>query len=210
MQKKVIIFDMDGVLFDTTAVATRHLSFAFPDITDEIQKELLTGNFHEEISKLSLKRRVETDEEKEERKVRYAKEKAESAMYDGIHELLHKLHNEGYIIALNTSAYERNCLPLLENVGITHMFDFLGTADISKSKVEKFQIIKDKYGVNQKDVIFITDTLGDLREADIAGVPTVAVTWGAHSETYFYRETHNNLLKVISSVSELEDFIANY
>lgn len=210
MQKKVIIFDMDGVLFDTIALASRHMFFTFPDITDEIQKELLTGNFHEELDKLSLKRREETDEEKQERKLLYAKEKAKSAMYEGIKELLHKLHNAGYLIALNTSAYERNCLPLLENSGIIHMFDFLGTADISKSKVDKFQIIKDKYAVNQKDILFITDTLGDLREADIAGVPTVAVTWGAHSETYFYRETHNNLLKVISSVSELEDFIANY
>lgn len=201
---------MDGVLFDTIALASRHMFFTFPDITDEIQKELLTGNFHEELDKLSLKRREETDEEKQTRKLNYAKEKSESLMYEGIKELLNKLHNEGHTIALNTSAYERNCLPLLENSGITHMFDFLGTADISKSKVEKFQIIKDKYGVNQKDVLFITDTLGDIREADIAGVPTVAVTWGAHNESYFLRETHYNLLKIVSSVSELEDFIENY
>ena len=66
------------------------------------------------------------------------------------------------------------------------MFDFLGTAEISKNKVEKFKILKEKYGIREEEMLFITDTLGDLRESSEAGVPTVAVTWGAHKREHFY------------------------
>lgn len=210
MKNKIIIFDMDGVLFDTTKIAQEHLFASFPGLTEEIQKELLVGNFHEEIKNLKIKRIEEDDEAMENRKRIYAEKKADALMYTGTREMLFTLHKEGFVLILNTSAYERNCFPLLEKSEVKDLFDFLGTAEISKSKVEKFNLIKDKYQADLKDMLFITDTLGDIREADIAGVPTVAVTWGAHNENYFNREPHENLLKIIFSVEELEDFIVNY
>lgn len=201
---------MDGVLFDTTKIAQEHLFASFPGLTEEMQKELLVGNFHEEIKNLPIKRIEEDEEAQENRKRIYAEKKANALMYDGTREMLLSLHQDGFILGLNTSAYERNCFPLLEKAEIKKVFDFLGTAEISKSKVEKFNIIKDKYNADFKDMLFITDTLGDIREADLAGVPTVAVTWGAHNENYFNREPHVNLLKIIYSVTELEDFIKNF
>lgn len=210
MSKKVIVFDLDGVIFDSTAIAKEHLLKSFPDMTDQIHKEILTGNFHEEIRKLNLRRVEETNEEKEKRKIWYSEQKAKSPVYEGMKELLGKLHSEGYIIVLNTSAYNRNCLPMLEGAGIENLFDFLCTAEISKSKTEKFQIIRDKYQVEQSKMLFVTDTLGDIREADVAGIPTVAVTWGAHDHSYFNREPHKNLLKIIDSVQELQSFIENH
>lgn len=201
---------MDGVLFDTNEIASRHMSLRFPGISEETKLELLTGNFHEELEKLSLERVQESEEEKLERQVRYVQEKSQAPMYDGMKELLKKLHAEGYFICLNTSAWERNTLPLLDRVGIISLFDFLGTAEVSKSKLEKFKIIKDKYEADLKDMLFITDTSGDIREANSAGVSTVAVTWGAHDESYFTREPYEHLLKIIHSVPELESFIENY
>jgi len=210
MKNKIIIFDMDGVLFDTNEIASRHMSLRFPGISEETKLELLTGNFHQELEKLSLERAQESEEQKLERQVRYVKEKSEAPMYDGMKELLEGLHQDGYTIALNTSAWERNCFPLLERAGLVDLFDFLGTAEVSKSKEEKFNILKDRYQSDIKDMLFVTDTLGDVREADAAGVSTVAVTWGAHNESYFHRETHQNLKKIVSSVAELERFIREY
>lgn len=210
MKNKLIIFDMDGVLFDTSEIARNHLMNLYPDATEEILLEILTGNFHEELKNTTLVKKVETEEEKEDRKRNYYASKANALMYDGMKDLLVKLNDEGYLLALNTSAYEITTFPLLEKAGVKDLFDFLGTAEISKSKVEKFNIIKDKYKADLKDMLFITDTLGDIREADIAGVPTVAVIWGAHNENYFNREPHVNLLKIVYSVAELEDFIKNF
>ncbi len=56
----------------------------------------------------------------------------------------------------------------------------------------------------------MTDTLGDVREADIAGIPTIAVTYGAHNRSYFEREKHENLIAIVDTVKELEKTINNY
>lgn len=207
MNRKIIIFDMDGVLFDSEAVAVQSLMYQYPGMTKEMQKEVLTGNFHEEIAKITILKIEETEEEKSDRQRKYAEDKAKSPMYDGIKELLTNLHKDGYTIAMNTSALDRNCIPLIEGAGITNFFDFIATAELSRSKVEKFKIIKNKYGVEESNMLFVTDTLGDIREADLAGVPTVAVTWGAHDRSYFSREPHDNLIGIVDTVSELEAFI---
>jgi phosphoglycolate phosphatase len=208
----ILIFDFDGVIFDTTAMAEEYLRSQYPNMTTEIQKELLVGNFHEELQKYrsTLEPRIETKEQKEARQSSYAEVKLNAEMYDGVHELLLELHKKGYILVLNTSAMERNCLPMLTRAGIEHVFDFVATAETSKSKVDKFKIIEQKYAVNPEDMLFITDTLGDVREADIAGVPTVAVTWGAHDHTFFNREPHQNLKAIVDSVEELKGFIYTY
>jgi phosphoglycolate phosphatase len=206
--KKLIIFDLDGVLLDSEQVATESLLEQYPMLTPQDQKELLAGNYHEEIAKIrELHGKIIDEEEREIRRANYAAKKLGAPMFDGAVELLQDLHALKYIIALNTSAAERNSLPLLEKNGILHLFDFLGTAEISKSKVEKFKIIEDKYNLTNKETIFVTDTLGDLREADIAGVPTVCVTWGAHDHTYFGREPHKNLLKIVDTMAELKEIL---
>lgn len=207
MKKKVIIFYLDGVIFNSIEIAEKFLSLSFPGLTPQMQKELLVGNFHEGLKSMKHLQVEETQEEKEFRLSNYSKEKSEAPIYAGIKEMLVKLHSNGHIIALNTSAYSNNCLPLLQKTEIGQVFDFIGTAEVSKNKIDKFKIIKEKYGVENDEMLFVTDTLGDLREADVAGVPTVCVTWGAHDETYFLREPHENLSKIVHSVSELESFI---
>jgi phosphoglycolate phosphatase-like HAD superfamily hydrolase len=71
-------------------------------------------------------------------------------------------------------------------------------------------MIEKKYNLSNKDFLFITDTLGDIREADIANIPTVAVTWGQHDRSYFTREEHKNLIGIVDSFEQLKDFIFNY
>jgi len=207
--KKVIVFDMDGVLFDTTEVASKYMTEQFPDMPAEIQKELLSGNFHEQIQKYkaTLPPSTETDEAREVRQAAYAERKLQCSMYDGMHDLVTALHADGYTIAMNTSALERNCVPMIQKAGLSEAFDFIATHEVAKSKVDKFTIMAERYGVESKDMLFITDTLGDIREAEIAGVPTIAVTWGAHDTSYFTREPHTNLVAIVDTVEELESWI---
>ncbi len=210
MKLKIIIFDMDGVLFDTKSVLEKFLLHLYPSLTLKSLKELLSGNFHEEIKKILHLKREETTEEATSRKLRYAEEKSQAPLYKGAQELLTELRTAGFILTLNTSAMNVNCLPLLERAHVTHFFAWLGTGDVSYSKVAKFQLIAEKYKVEAKDMLFVTDTLGDIREADSAGVPTVAVTWGAHDESYFSREQHDNLVTIVHTFAELRDFIKRW
>lgn len=209
MKKKVIIFDFDGVLFDSPKLVNDFFLYSYPTMTQEVMNEILCGNFHEELTKFKLtnKPREETPEEKKIRVDAYTAAKQRIPLYKGIQEMLNRLHDVGYILVVNTSALEKNCLPLLEYSKITNLFDFVVTKETSTSKTEKFKIIMQKYNIKEQEMFFITDTLGDVREAEVANVPTVAVTWGAHNKSYFTREPHDNLVAIVDSASELEEFI---
>jgi HAD superfamily hydrolase (TIGR01509 family) len=208
--KKIIVFDLDGVLFDSIDSIEKNMHDMYPGFTKEIFQELACGNFHEEIKKFPIQKKQETEEETAKRELSYSKTKSKVPMYTGSKELLEELHQNGHILVLNTSTFNYNCLPLLERSNIISLFDFLATADVSKSKVDKFKMIEKKYNLSNKDFLFITDTLGDIREADIANIPTVAVTWGQHDRSYFIREEHKNLIGIVDSFEQLKDFIFKY
>jgi phosphoglycolate phosphatase len=209
-KKKILIFDMDGVLFDTIPFAKKIFMERHPGVAEEIYNELHSGNFHEEASKYLHLQIKETEEEKNKFYLDYSDRKSKSNIFQGIKELLEELHSSGYLLAMNTNAYERNCLPLLENSGIRGLFDFIAAVEASKDKVEKFKLIGKKYNADPNQLLFITDALGDVRDADSAGVPTVAVTWGVHDKKYFEREKHSNLVAIIDTVEDLGNFIKKY
>ncbi len=207
MNKKILIFDMDGVLFDTIPYAEKITLESYPGMTSAMYKELHSGNYHEELKKHASLKKVITEGEEMERRLAYAEKKKNAPLFEGIQDLLNELHSLGHILILNTNAFEANCLPLLEKAGIASLFDMIATAELSKSKVEKFTLITEKYHVHASDTLFITDALGDVKEAKTAGVPTVAVTWGVHDQTFFNREQHPHLVGVMNTVKELRDFL---
>ena len=108
--QKIIVFDMDGVLFDSTHFAQEEMCRLYPGLTSEIMKEMNCGNWHEEVKKLTIPRIEETKEEVEQGRVAYAEKKSNAPIFDGVVNLLDKFHKAGYKIILNTSVSARNCL----------------------------------------------------------------------------------------------------
>lgn len=68
------------------------------------------------------------------------------------------------------------------------------------SKIIKINSILKKYNIEPNDTVFITDTLGDIKEAKECGVKSIAVTWGLHD-----RETleKGNPVAIIDDPREL-------
>lgn len=210
MQSKIIIFDMDGVIFDTMQYGQEYFLSIHPTLTEADYKELHAENYHQAVKKVAHLKIKRTEEEIEKMKVEYPKGKAKCPVFSGVTELLQELHQLGFILVLNTGAYEKNTTPLLEKHNIKEFFDFIATKETSESKVEKFKLIEKKYNLKNEDVLFITDALGDVKEAREAKIPTVGVTWGVHDRSFFEREKLENLVAIIDSPDELRKFILNY
>jgi phosphoglycolate phosphatase len=203
--KKLVIFDFDGVLFDSSRLASAYIQGMYPAITDDIMNEILSENFHEGMSKLTLPKIEETEEERRVRKQAYLEKKRITPLFPGIRELLTELAKREVILAINTSAVRESCVPLLENQEIAHLFDYVGTKEISPSKTEKFSLILEHFNLVPEDTIFVTDTLGDLKEALVVEVPTIAVTYGAQPREYFTKEPYANLVAIVDTVGELRE-----
>lgn len=206
MDRNVIIFDLDGVLFDTVDFMYGLTKGEYDELSHEEFKELHKGNIYESFKKFARPKRQETEEAREKRYTEYSKLKSTAHIHTGMRDLVMNLAQNNNLI-LNTSASIQNSVPLLEQEGILKNFSFLATREVSSSKIEKFKIIAEKFGKKPHEMIFITDTIGDLRESHIAKVPTLAVTWGLHKREDFGEEHCENLLGFVDSAKELEKTI---
>ena len=60
-------------------------------------------------------------------------------------------------------------------------------AETAESKEVKFQILLDNYQLQKDEVIFITDTLGDILEANNAGIKSLGIDSGFHDQRIGHR-----------------------
>lgn len=193
---------MDGVLFDSLPIARKYFINKHPGVTEEMYDEMFKGNYHEESAKYEHLKLSEVEEKKLKDQISYSEAKSKAPMFDGMKELLEELYNKGYFLVLNTNAFAKNTLPLLQKAGIENLFNLIATAELSKSKVEKFKQIKKRYKADKKNVLFITDSIGDVVEANVADIPTIAVTWGIHNRDDFMPYS-DALIGVVDLVEEL-------
>jgi len=66
----------------------------------------------------------------------------------------------------------------LENKNIIKDFSDVLGAELFISKTGRIRKLLEKYNISPQDVVYITDTLGDILEAKNCGIKSIAVTWG--------------------------------
>ena len=82
--------------------------------------------------------------------------------------------------------------------------DILGY-DIETSKVKKFKTLFEKYNLNPKEVIFITDTVGDIDESREVGIGTIIAVADGYQDKKVLEAAHPTFL--IDSIVKLEEVI---
>ena len=112
----------------------------------------------------------------------YAGEQA-IPLFEGAKETIIELHRRGYKVAVATGKGRRGLNLALQHCGLTSYFHATKTVDecFSKPHPQMLDELMDELVVRPERTLMIGDTSYDLQMAQNAGVPAVAVTFGAQS-----------------------------
>ncbi|MEI6092862.1 MAG: NIF family HAD-type phosphatase [bacterium] len=180
---KAIVFDLDGTIADTFHIgieAANALAGKYkykpiqdsPVIRDLSFKEFLTS--HLKLGKIRLLlwareiRRIISN--------RYDN----VTIFPGMKEALEELSKE-YKLGILTSNSTQNTLKILESNNVGSLFSFMYTncPAFGKSRHLKKLAKTEKY--RRDEIIYVGDEIRDIDSCVRAGVPIIAVTWGANS-----------------------------
>lgn len=188
MDRKAVIWDLDGVIVDTIPYhleAWRQLFYKrgkldfakegfreiFGQRNDDTLKKVFGG-------KISPKEIATLSEEKEEY-FRLNIKKGNIKPMAGALELLSSLREEGFCQALVSSAPRRNIELLLSSLEINKYFEaIIASEDVSRGKPdpEGFLLAATKINVEEGRCVVIEDTVPGVRAAKRAGMRCLAIT----------------------------------
>ena len=177
--EKIIIFDFDGVLVDSFRLAFETNKLFSPkgtDLSEGRYRVFFEGNVYDKMPKAST-----TEEGIKQFFDIYSSKLFDLPVARGIENALSVLSKEYRMIIVSSTTSAAIDSWLKKNKLDKYFLEIMGS-DVNKSKEEKIKAIFEKYKVKPEDCVFITDTLGDLREGQKVGVDCLAVTYGYHAK----------------------------
>ncbi len=194
---KAIIFDFDGVIHDTFELYYKIHKHFNSNSSRENYRSYFEGKA------ISPKGKDKSNDENKKEFIKFRELELEAFkdlnLEKEIKRELEKLDKDFdlYIISSNSI---NNLKIYFENSKFTHIFkDILGY-ETHKSKIEKFKILFEKYNLDKDSCVFVTDTLGDILEANKVGVKTIACTFGFHDEA---RLKKGNPFKIVRKFEDI-------
>lgn len=182
--RKLIIFDFDGVLVNTADFWFQIHKEANADFTYEKMSILNCGNFLDTYENLLTTTNHIRPKDPE---VKYIEAlNTVFSIEDILHDAILKLAND-FTLCICSSASAKIISDFIAKEKLEGCFaDILGY-EAHASKVVKINSLLEKYEIKKEDTIFITDTLGDIIEGNECGVSLLGVTWGIHKREILER-----------------------
>lgn len=184
----LIVFDWDGTLMDSAAaivvaiqLACRDLEVSEPD--DATARHVIGLGLEDALAKavpdLPSARYGELAERY---RYHYLSADHELALFDGTAEMVSGLHAEGRTLGIATGKSRRGLDRALAQSGLERWFHATRCADECRSKPNPDMLLElmHLFGVARERTLMVGDTTHDLQMARNAGVPSVAVGFGAH------------------------------
>jgi len=109
-----------------------------------------------------------------------------------------------YTLHVVSSTSEHAIREVLEKVEVIQFFSRIMGAETHLSKAHKFRILMEEERVTPENSVFITDTLGDVKEAHKVGLRTIGETFGFHDRE---RLQQGDPFKIADSWEEIEKII---
>ena len=209
---RLLVFDWDGTLADSAAIIAGALRQACCDLGEPVPDEQAARHVIG-LGLVDAMRHVAPSLPRErwgDLAVRYRDHyfarDAEIPLFDGVREMLDELAAAGYLLAVATGKTRAGLARAMARQQIAHMFIATRCADESAPKPSPDMLLHlmARLAAAPDETLMIGDTTHDLLLARAAGVPAVAVTYGAHPASELQREAP---LATIDSVPELRAWL---
>lgn len=186
----LFIFDWDGTLQDSANRIVAVMQVAVSDrglspLTSASIKNIIGLGLPEALRALYPELpRAELDALQAAYSRRFVEvETVQCPLFPGVVETLDRLRADGYQLAVATGKSRRGLDRILNGLGMTQYFDATRCADETRSKPHP-QMLNEllvELGVPAASAVMVGDTEYDMEMAVNAGVPRVAVDYGAHA-----------------------------
>lgn len=182
MEKKVILFDLDGTLTDSGEGITNCARLALEHFG--IQSGCLRHFVGPPLRESFLKAGVPEDKVEEAITIYRSRYntigKYENTPYPGIRCLLETLKTQGHRLFVATSKPETVSVDILQKFDLYRYFELVCGATFDRSRDTKASVIAyllEKAG-RCDHIIMVGDTAYDVIGAAAHGIPTIGVSWG--------------------------------
>jgi phosphoglycolate phosphatase len=186
---RLIVFDWDGTLVDSTAIIARSLQQACRDVgapvPDDIRARYVIGlGLADALAHVAPGLPPERHGELASAyRTHYLGQEDTIPLFAGAAELLDELQAAGHLLAIATGKTRQGLDRALAQQGVTHRFVATRCADEGPPKPDPAMLrhLMDAVGATVDETLMIGDTTHDLELASRAGASSVAVAYGAHA-----------------------------
>ncbi len=211
-QFDLIVWDWDGTLANSTGMITDAIVNAAAQVGLPALDPLAASN----IIGLGLKESIHAlfghiSAEKAQALAKqytanYYAGESEIPLFEGAADTIKTLHKRGFKLAVATGKGRRGLNLALEHCGLSPYFHATKTVDecFSKPHPQMLDELMDELIVRPERTLMIGDTSYDLQMASNAGVPAVAVTFGAQSRD---KLNSYNSIAMFTQFSELRSWL---
>lgn len=197
VHNRLLMFDFDGVIVDSYDAAFAAAIKQVPTLTEERYKGFFMGNVYREATKQTG---IDTVPHVDDPFFQtYIPLLMKSEPTPGIRGALEILSKHFHCVVVS-STINSPIEEYLKKHDMMHFFELVYGADVHKLKTEKIKMAMKKFGLPHSSCLFVTDTVGDIREATRVDVQSVAVSWGFHDREDLLAEEP---VAVVDSVSAL-------
>ena len=174
MHNTAIFFDFDGVIHNTFAFHLEHIEKVFGiKIDPEDFRRMYDGNVYKNL--VPELKNVDLDHYNK----AIAEAEASLTVEDTVGRKLAAFADK-HMLLLVTSGTRITIHGYLQNNDLLKYFTDEQYYEDGVTKKEKFETLFSRYDLTPERSVFVTDTLGDIREASEVGLRTIGVTFGYH------------------------------
>ena len=190
MRYELLVFDWDGTLIDSAGAIVSCIQSACRDlglpVPDDARASHVIGLGLQDALAYAVPGLPPEDYGRVVERYRrhFLARDAEIPLFDGARAMLSGLRDRGHVLAIATGKSRAGLARALDNTGLRPLFASSRCADQCAPKPAPDMLLElmAELGTDEANTLMIGDTVHDLHMATSAGVPAVAVSYGAHAK----------------------------